>query len=278
MRKVNLPRLHKCLCSPDAAVYEPARQQLGELSADSLLALLRMDVKCDRGKQAGRSSVWLPVLADIATGFIHLLFFRTGGKHFGFGGESSHDSPVTPLPEKELGSTQRPYIEDALAKSRDPRAAAAILEAVLMSSFLSGRLTLTLEDRLLAVIPDHARFWPKTECRNLLRWIGEANHAGYIRHVLAGIYAIEQIGTEEAITSIFRLTFHPNPEVQAAAERCREALQRRARGNRDGKDLLRPGARPVATSADLLRAASSTQSSDPSGLLRPDEAAVKRVD
>jgi hypothetical protein len=277
MGKANLPELHKRLWSVDAAVYGPARQQLGELSADNQLALLRIEMKRGRGERAGSKS-WVTVLADFITRVVGLLVFRPTMKRFGSDDVDSRATSIEEPPESEPESTQLANIADALARSQDPAAAAGILEAVLMSPNLYGRLSLILEDRLLAVVPDHKRYWHEEQHVKLLRWIVEENDKGYIRHVLAGIHAVEQIGTEEAITPIFRLTFHPSGEVCAAAERCREVLQRRARANRVGKDLLRAGVRPAARSVDLLRPASSTPSSDPSELLRADDADGVRVE
>ena len=267
---VDLPLLHANLHSESAAVSEAACCKLDNFTPDELLTLLRMEIQCCKLKGAGKISLWLlgqaGILAIIVLVLVLLGALTNGNFCGGCGGEGN---PFTGPPAIEHDSEPLRQIANALARSSDPRAPGAMLEAVSISSFLSVWIGSTLDDRLGGVMRHDVAFWAPAHQRLLVRWLQLAarEQAGSTR-ILAVLHAIEQVGAWEAIVPVQRLTQHRDPKIRAAAERSHATLQRRALTSRHEQELLRAGSPPGSLPAELLRAGTGRAASDPAELLR----------
>jgi hypothetical protein len=267
--QVDLHSVLRDLHSMDTAVYEPARAILHDLSAIDLLALMRMEVQRGKAERARDVSGWILLQLGIVAVIIVIFALLALVTHSVCDGSGCNCNPFTGPPEKEHASRELRLMADALGSSTDQHAVGVILEAILLSPFLSTWLKPALQDRLSSVQAEEFRLWNSVQRRSLLRWLEGTKDETVTKCTLAALHAIEQIGTSEAIPPVYRLTFHRDERVRAAARGCGEALQRRALNSRQEQELLRAGAQPAVVSAELLRATSGHGVTAPAELLRP---------
>lgn len=270
----DLPQLHGHLHSTSTVVVDAARLKLSTLSPDELLTLLRMEVQRGKLKGAKKISLWLLLQLGILAIIILIVVLVAGLAHGDPGGCSAGGNPFMEPPDVEHDSPQLRTIAQAIAQSEHPRAVGVLLESVAVSSFLYRWHGAMLDDRLAAVTSQDALLWSPAHQRLLVQWLERAvREKSGRKRILAALHAIEQCSGNEAILPVHGLTQHGDPQIRAAAEQCRAALQRRALTNRQGKELLRAGAAPVSSSSELLRAGTGHAASNPNELMRPDEPA-----
>ena len=267
----DLPRRHADLHSEHDTVARAAQERLDNLNAMELLTLIRMELQRCKLRCTGKISLWLltqaGILALIILAIVFLAWILHGGCDGGCGGvENLFSGP----PDVEHHSDQLRQIANALAKSSDPHAPGAMLEAVSISPFLAGLIGSTLDDRLAAIERRDAIYWAPAHRRLLVRWLEIAirEKAGRGR-ILAIVHAIEQVGADEKSVPFRILKQHGDPAIRAAADRCQAALQRRALANQSARELLRASSSQGSPSTELLRAGVGRRASDPNELLRP---------